>query len=129
MMSSTSLLATSFGDGDVLLWFVEFFLFMVWFWLLIVIFGDLFRDHDLSGGMKALWVIFVVIVLFRGSGMAARQTKAVQDARSQMDAQIRAAAGSSESAAEQITKAKSLLDSGVIDQAEFDHLKAKALGS
>jgi hypothetical protein len=138
MMSSTSLLATSFGDGDVLLWFVEFFLFMVWFWLLIVIFGDLFRDQDLSGGMKALWVLFVVIVpfigilcylLFRGSGMAARQTKAVQEARSQMDAQIRAAAGTSDSAAEQITKAKSLLDSGVIDQTEFDHLKAKALGS
>ena len=138
MMSSTSLLATSFGDGDVLLWFVEFFLFMVWFWLLIVIFGDLFRDHDLSGGMKALWVIFVVIVpfigilfylLFRGSGMAARQTKAIQDARSQMDAQIRAAAGTSDSAADQITKANSLLEAGVIDQAEFNHLKAKALGS
>jgi ABC-type multidrug transport system fused ATPase/permease subunit len=130
----------AFGDGDVLLWMIEFFLFIVWFWLLIVIFSDLFRDHDLSGGIKALWVLFVVLVPFlgilvyliaRGHGMAERQAKAVAQAQEQMNAQIRAAAGTagSASAADQIAQAKSLLDAGAISQSEFDALKTKALSS
>ena len=60
-----NLLATSFGDGDVLLWMFEFFLFVIWFWLLLTVFTDLFRDHEMSGGLKALWVIFVIILLLR----------------------------------------------------------------
>ena len=133
-------LASSFGDGDVLLWFIEFFFLVIWFWLLIVIFGDLFRDHETSGGMKALWVLVVVILpylgvliylLARGNGMAARAQKPQQQAQAQFDAQVRQAAGTSASgsATDQIAQAKSLLDSGAIDQAEFDHLKSKALGS
>ena len=50
-----NVLASSFGDGDVLLWMFEFFIFVIWFWLLVVVFGDLFRDHETSGGVKALW--------------------------------------------------------------------------
>src|SRR3954463_15626110 len=81
--------STDFGNGDVLLWFFEIFLFVVWFWLLIAIFGDLFRDHELSGGVKALWAIFIIVVPFlgifiylivRGGGMAARSAKQMQAA-------------------------------------------------
>jgi ABC-type multidrug transport system fused ATPase/permease subunit len=135
-----NVLATSFGDGDVLLWMFEFFMFVIWFWLLIAIFSDLFRDHDTSGGAKALWVIFVVVVPFvgilvyllvRGHGMAERSAKAQARAQEQMNAQIRAAAGSgpTASAADQIAQAKALLDSGAIDQGEFDKLKTAALAS
>ena len=128
----------NFGNGDVLLWMFEFFLFVIWFWLLLTIFTDLFRDHELSGGAKALWIIFVIVVPFigilvyliaRGHGMADRAAKAQARAQEQMNAQIRAAAGTSASPADQIAQAKSLLDSGAISQAEFDRLKAAALGS
>jgi ABC-type multidrug transport system fused ATPase/permease subunit len=128
----------NFGNGDVLLWMFEFFLFVIWFWLLLTIFTDLFRDHELSGGVKALWVIFVVLVPYigilvyliaRGRGMADRAAKAQARAQEQMNAQIREVAGTSPSPADQIAQAKSLLDSGTIDQAEFDKLKARALGS
>lgn len=125
-------LLSGFGDGDVLLWMFELFLFVVWFWLLLTIFSDLFRDHELSGGMKALWIIFVVILPFlgiliyliaRGHGMAERQAKQIAEAQKQMVAQYGGA-----SPADQIASAKALLDSGAIDQAEYDKLKASALG-
>jgi ABC-type multidrug transport system fused ATPase/permease subunit len=127
---------SSIGDGDVLLFFVEFFLFVIWFWLLITIFGDLFRDHEMSGGMKAFWCIFVIILPFlgifvyliaRGGGMAQRAVKAQQEAQKQMDAYVRSTVGAGDPA-EQIAKAKALLDAGTIDQGEFDKLKAQALG-
>jgi hypothetical protein len=63
---------------------LEFFLFVIWFWLLLTIFGDLFRDHEMSGGMKALWILFVVVLPYvgiliylvaRGKGMAERSAK------------------------------------------------------
>jgi hypothetical protein len=125
------------GNGSVLLWMLEFFFFVIWFWLLLTVFSDLFRDHELSGGWKALWI--VVLVLFpylgiliyfiaRGKGMAERSIKAQQAAQAQVDARIRDVAGS-ESPADQISKAKALLDSGAIDQAEFDALKAKAMSA
>jgi len=129
-------LTSSFGNGDVLLWMLEFFLFVIWFWLLIAIFSDLFRDPDTHGGVKALWVILLVVLpflgillylIFRGKGMGARGAAQAEAARAQFDSQVRAAAGTSEGPAEQITKAKALLDSGAIDQAEFDKLKKAAL--
>ena len=132
-----NVLTSSFGNGDVFLWLLEFFMFVIWFWLLVAIFSDLFRDHETSGGVKALWVIFVVLVPFvgilfyliiRGHGMAERSAKQAQQAQQQFDSQVRNAAGST-SAADQIAQAKSLLDSGAIDQAEFNSLKAKALAS
>jgi len=128
------------GNGSVLLWMLEFFLFVIWFWLLLGIFSDLFRDHELSGGWKAVWVIVLVVLPFlgiliyllaRGKGMAERGMKANQVAQEQLDARIRAAAGTSgsDSAADQIAKAKGLLDSGAIDQAEYDALKSRALNA
>ncbi len=127
---------SSFGNGDVFLWMLEFFLFVIWFWLLIAIFSDLFRDHETSGGVKVLWVIFLILLPFlgiliyllvRGHGMNARAAAQQKETQEAMNAQIRAAAGSSSSAADQIAQAKSLLDSGAITQAEFDAMKSKAL--
>lgn len=126
----------TFGHGDVLLWFFEIFLFVVWFWLLINIFGDLFRDHETSGVTKALWVVFVLFLpyigvlaylIVRGGGMSARAAKSRREAQEQFDSYVRSVAGSAPSAADQIQQAKALLDAGAIDRAEFDRLKAKAL--
>ena len=127
---------SSFGNGDVFLWMLEFFLFVIWFWLLIAIFSDLFRDHETSGGVKVLWVIFLILLPFlgiliyllvRGHGMNARAAAQQKEMQEATNAQIRAAAGSSSSPADQIAQAKSLLDSGAITQAEFDAMKSKAL--
>jgi len=129
-------LSATFGSGDVLLWMLEFFLFIIWFWLLIAIFGDLFRDPDTGGGVKALWVVLLIILPFlgillylivRGKGMGARQAAQMQAAQSAFDDRIRSATSSSATPADQIAQAKALLDSGAIDQAEYDALKAKAL--
>lgn len=126
----------SYGNGSILLWMLEFFLFIVWFWLLIVIFTDLFRDRDASGGVKALWVILLIVLpfigilaylIFRGRGMAERSARHQQAVEAQVDTRIREAVGASMSPTDQIAQAKALLDSGAIDQAEYDRLKARAL--
>jgi ABC-type transport system involved in cytochrome bd biosynthesis fused ATPase/permease subunit len=128
----------SFGNGSILLWMLEFFLFIIWFWLLIAIVSDLFRDHEASGWSKVIWTILLIVLPFigillyllvRGRGMAHRSAEHNQAMQQQVDAQIRAAAGTNASAPEQISQAKALLDSGAITQAEFDSMKAKALAS
>ena len=128
-------LNTTFGSGDVFWWMLELFLFIIWFWLLIVVFGDIFRDQELGGGAKALWVILVILIpyigvlfylIFRGHGMAGRSAKEAQAAQDQFDARVRATSASS-SASDQIAQAKALLDAGTINQTEFDALKQKAL--
>jgi hypothetical protein len=125
------------GVGEFLLWLVWIFLFVIWFWLLITIFADLFRRHDIGGGKKALWVIFVIIVPFVGvliyliaesKGMADRQAQLQQQARTQTDEYIKTVAESADPAG-QIAQAKQLLDSGAINQQEFDALKKKALAT
>ena len=128
-------LAADFALGEVLWSMLVFFLWVIWFWMLISILGDLFRDRDLSGGGKALWAIFLVFLpylgvfaylLVRGGGMAERALAQQQAAQSQFDSYVRETAGGGGAAAE-IAHAKKLLDDGAIDQAEFDALKAKAL--
>src|SRR5262245_55545504 len=113
------------------------FIFVVWFWLLITVFADLFRRHDISGWGKAGWIIFVIILPFLGvlvyfiaesKGMAERNTKDIQQAQEQTDDYIRTVAASSDPA-EQIAKAKQLLDSGAISNAEYDALKQNALAT
>jgi hypothetical protein len=113
------------------------FAFLIWFWLLITVFTDLFRRQDTSGFAKVLWVIFVIVLPYFGvfvyliaehKGMAERNVKAMEAQRGQMDAYVRSVAGSG-GAADEIEKAKGLLDSGAITQAEFDSIKAKALAS
>ena len=112
-----------------------FFLWVIWIWLLIVVFSDLFRRHDTSGWAKAGWCVFIILLPFlgvfvyliaQGKQMGERRMAEVQAAQQDMDAYVKQVAASSDPA-EQIAKAKQLLDSGAIDQAEFDSLKAKAL--
>ncbi len=114
-----------------------FFMWILWFWLLFTVFGDLFRRHDIGGWGKAGWTLFVIILPFlgvfiyliaEGRNMGERSMAQAQAAQTQMDSYVRSAA-SSGNASEQIAKAKELLDSGAISQAEFDQLKAKALAA
>jgi Short C-terminal domain/Phospholipase_D-nuclease N-terminal len=112
------------------------FAFVIWFWLLIVVFGDIFRRRDISGWGKAAWIILVIILPYLGvfiyliaehSGMAERNTQQLQAQQAVTDQYIRSVSGSGGPASE-IETAKNLLDSGAITQAEYDSLKAKALG-
>jgi Short C-terminal domain/Phospholipase_D-nuclease N-terminal len=130
-------LAADYPFLDVLWTMLIFFAWVIWFWILITVFADLFRRKDIGGGSKVLWTIFVIIVPFLGvfiyllvnhEGMADRSVREVQASQAQMDAHIQSVAGSGGAAAE-IERAKALLDSGAIDQAEFDAIKKKALAA
>jgi Short C-terminal domain/Phospholipase_D-nuclease N-terminal len=112
-----------------------FFMWFLWFWLLFTVFADLFRRHDVGGWGKAGWAIFVILLPFlgvfiylivEGRAMGERSMKQAQQAQTQMDTYVRSVAASGDPT-EQIAKAKGLLDSGTITQAEFDQIKAKAL--
>ena len=112
-----------------------FFVWVIWIWLLITVFSDLFRRHDIGGGAKVLWMIFVIVLPYLGvfiyliaenKGMAERNAARMAQSQQQFDAYVQSAAGSAGSAAE-IEKAKGLLDSGAITQSEFEALKQKAL--
>ncbi len=131
------MLAASYPFLDVLWTMLIFFVWVIWFWILITVFADLFRRKDVGGGSKVLWCIFVIILPFLGvfiyllinhDGMADRSIRQVQASQAQMDAHIQSVAGSGGPAAE-IERAKALLDSGAIDQAEFDSIKRKALAA
>ena len=112
------------------------FAFVIWFWLLVVVFGDVFRRRDISGWGKAGWIILVIVLPYFGvfiyliaehDGMAERNTQQLQSQQAVADQYIRSVSGSGGPASE-IETAKNLLDSGAITQAEYDSLKAKALG-
>ena len=129
-------LADDFGSGQVFVDLLMFVLFFIWIWLLIVVFSDVFRSHDLSGWAKAAWVIGIVVfpylgvllyLIVRGSKMAqhAQQAAAAQDAAAK--AYIQQAAGSSGSVADEIQRLADLKAQGVISDAEFETGKAKAL--
>ena len=119
---------------DIIYLIVSTFFFVAYLIVLFQIVIDLFRDADLGGGSKVLWLVglffiplltALIYVLFRGRGMAERQRASVQRAKSDTDAYIRQVAG--KSPADQIAAAKALLDAGTINQEEFAKLKAKAL--
>ena len=115
------------------------FVFVAYLFVLFYILTDLFRDRELSGWFKALWIVFLIFVPYltalvyiiaRGRGMSERQTAAAKEARSETDAYIQhvaAAGGGGKSPAEHIADAKALLDNGTINEAEYSQLKAKAL--
>jgi ABC-type multidrug transport system fused ATPase/permease subunit len=114
-----------------------FFLWVIWFWLLIKVFADIFRRDDLSGWGKTLWIIFVIILPFLGvfiylitqsSHIAQRDMSQAQSQKAQFDDYVRNVSGSGGGAAGEIAQAKQLLDAGTITQSEYDALKAKALG-
>ena len=121
---------------DVLWTMLIIFAWIIWFWLLITVFSDLFRRHDTSGFAKVLWIIFVIVLPYLGvfiylivnhDGMTDRSMKQAQAQRAQMDDYVKSVAGGG--AASEIEKANALLSSGAITQAEFDEIKRKALAS
>jgi hypothetical protein len=129
------LIAADYPFLDVFWTMLVFFVWIAWFMLLFRVIGDIFRRHDIGGGGKVLWLVFVIALPFLGvfiyliaenKGMTERNMQQVQAHQQATDAYIQSVGGSGGAAAE-IDKAKQLLDSGAITQAEFDALKRKAL--
>jgi len=109
-----------------------FFAWLAWIWIAVTCFMDIFRRHDIGGGHKALWIVFIILIPFLGvlvyliaqhDGMRERSEKAANAQKAAFDDYVRQAAGG---AAGEIAQAKKLLDDGTITQAEFDAIKAKA---
>jgi Phospholipase_D-nuclease N-terminal/Short C-terminal domain len=115
---------------------LEFFFFVLWIWLLIYIFMDIFRSHDMGGFAKALWVLFVIILPFlgvlvyliaRGGSMHERAEKQAQQQQRAFDDYVKQAAGSSGGSADELAKLADLKSKGVLTDAEFEAQKAKIL--
>jgi len=128
------LIAADYPFLDVLWTMIVFFAWLAWIWIAITCFIDIFRRHDIGGWHKAIWVVFIILVPFLGvlvylivqhDGMRERSLEQAKAQQAAMDDYVRQTAGGS---AGEIAKAKELLDSGAIDQAEFEALKQKALG-
>lgn len=126
-----------FGVGQVFLSMLYFFLFFIWIWLLISVFGDIFRSHDLSGGAKALWSILIIFLpyigvflylIIRGHKMSEHAVEAMQAQDAAARQYIQQAAGSGTGAADELARLADLKEKGVIDDAEFASLKAKIVG-
>lgn len=120
---------------DAIWWFLTIFVFVAYLMALFAIIIDLFRDRNLSGWIKALWLVFLVFLpfltalvylIFRGKGMGDRAAEQAREARAASEEYVRSVAGTG-SPVDEIAKAKQLLDSGAISQEEFAQLKAKAL--
>jgi hypothetical protein len=127
------LFAADYPFMDVLWSMIIFFFWVIWIWIVVTVLIDIFRRHDIGGWGKAGWVIFVVILPWLGvliyliaqhDGMRDRRIKEVQAQKQAFDDYAREVAGGS---ADEIARAKALLDAGTITQDEFDSLKAKAL--
>jgi hypothetical protein len=130
-------IAADYPFLDVIWTMIVFFAWVIWFWLLITILADVFRRHDLSGIGKVGWTVFVIVLPFLGvliylgtqsKHMAERNMRDAKQAQAQMDDYVRSVATEGGAAAE-IERAKKLLDSGAISQAEYDQIKQKALAS
>jgi hypothetical protein len=128
-------MAADYPFLDVFWSILIFFCWVIWIWVVITVLIDVFRRDDINGWVKALWVIFVVILPWLGvliyliaehKGMQERSVQQAQQQQQQFDSYVRDAAGGS---ATEIAKAKELLDSGAITQQEYDQLKAKALAT
>jgi Phospholipase_D-nuclease N-terminal/Short C-terminal domain len=126
------------GVGQVFWSMVWFTLFFIWIWLLISVFADIFRSHDLSGIAKFLWVVFVVLMPYlgvfvyliaRGHKMSEHAVEAAQAQDAAARAYIQNAAGAAPSAADEINRLADLRAKGVIDDAEFQSLKANVVGT
>jgi len=125
----------SLSFGELLLVVLEFFLLFAWIWILITVIADLFRDHQLSGVAKAVWVFFLVFLPFlgvllylivRGGGMRERALKEQTDAKKHFDEYVREQA-SNAGPAEELHKLNELKEKGALSQTEFDQAKARLL--
>jgi hypothetical protein len=128
-------MAADYPFLDVFWSILIFFCWVIWIWVVITILADVFSRSDIGGWAKALWVIFVVILPWLGAliyliaehnGMRERSIERAQQQKQQFDSYVRDATGGS---ASEIAKAKELLDSGSITQAEYEQLKTKALAA
>jgi uncharacterized membrane protein YcjF (UPF0283 family) len=134
-----SMLASSYPVLDAFLTMLYFFLFIIWIWLLIMVFMDVFRSHDMGGWAKALWVIFIIILPFlgvfvyliaRGGKMHERAADQAAQQQKAFDQYVKQAAGTpGESSADQLHKLADLKTQGVLTDAEFEAQKAKILAS
>jgi Short C-terminal domain/Phospholipase_D-nuclease N-terminal len=123
----------SFWD---IIWFIFVaYLFFAYLMVLFSVIGDIFRNRDSSGVVKACWIVLLIIlpiltvivyVIVNGSGMAERSAEHYREAQAQQESYIKDVAGN-KSPSEQVTQAKALLDSGAITQTEYESMKAKAL--
>ena len=132
------MLAASYPFLDVMWTMLVFFLWVLWFWLLFMVFADIFRREDLSGWGKTGWIVFTIILPYlgvfvylisQGSGMTQRRVEGARAQQAQFDDYVRQTASTGGGAAAEIEKAKALLDSGAITQAEFAAIKEKALAT
>jgi hypothetical protein len=128
-------IATEYPLLNIIWTMLVFFGLLIWLRLLFTVFADLFRRHDISGWSKAGWTLFAIVLPFvgvliylgtQGEGIAERNAELARAQKARLDDYVRETAGSSGATAE-IAKAKELLDSGTISQAEFDRVKQKAL--
>jgi Phospholipase_D-nuclease N-terminal/Short C-terminal domain len=126
-------IATDYPFLNILWSMLVFVGFIMWIWLAIMVFMDIFRRHDMNGFVKALWIILVIVIplfgvllylLIYSRGIAERNAKDVAASQQAFDERVREAAGGP---ASEIEKAKSLLDSGAISQEEYDKIKASAI--
>jgi len=131
------ILATSYPFLEVVWTMFVFFAFVVWLWILFTVLADIFRRHDTTGMHKVLWIVFIIILPYIGvfvyliaqhQGMTERAIKQQEKVKTEVDDYVRSV-GAQTDPAEQIAKAKDLLDRGAINQAEFDQIKQKALAS
>ena len=129
------LIASDYPLLNIIWTMLVFFGLVIWLRLLFTVFADLFRRHDISGWSKAGWMLFAIVLPFlgvlvylgtQGEGIAERNAELARAQKARFDEYVRDTAGSSGATAE-IAKAKELLDSGAISQAEFDQVKQKAL--
>ncbi len=113
-----------------------FFGFVVWIWLLVVVFGDIFRSHDMGGVAKALWVLLVIFLpllgvliylIARGGKMQERATQDARQQQQEFDTYVQEVAGSEANPADQLTKLAQLRDEGVITEQEFQSQRAKVM--
>jgi hypothetical protein len=133
------MIASSYPVLDAFLTMLYFFLFIIWIWLLIMVFSDIFRSHDMGGGAKALWTILVIVLpylgvfvylIFRGGKMHERAAADAATQQKAFDNYVKQAAGASgDNTADQLSKLADLKSQGVITDAEFETQKAKVLAS
>jgi len=132
--------AADYPFMDILWTMLIFFLWVMWFWCLIIVLSDVFSRRDIGGWHKAVWTLFLIIVplvgmlvylIAHGKDMAERRASDAERAQAQLDEHIRTVAtggnGGGATPADEIARAKRLLDSGAIDASEFELLKQRAL--
>ena len=131
------MLGNNFGTGQVFYSFLWFTLFFIWIWLLIIVFSDIFRSHDMGGWAKFFWILFVIVfpylgvfvyLIARGGKMSQHAQEDAAAIDSAQKAYIRDAVGSGSTPADQLQNLANLKAQGVIDDAEFNKMKAKIVG-